>query len=73
MVRRMGFRRWQKLHKLVYVTGVAGVVHYWWSVKSDIRSPLMYALILTVLLGWRIAAKIKARAKIALPKAPSLA
>jgi len=72
-VRRMGFKRWQKLHKLIYVTAVAGVVHYWWLVKSDIRLPLMYAVILTVLLGWRIAAKIKAKAKAGHAKAPSLA
>jgi methionine sulfoxide reductase heme-binding subunit len=52
-VRRLGFRNWQKLHRLAYVAAVAGVVHFWWLVKSDIREPLLYAVILTVLLALR--------------------
>jgi sulfoxide reductase heme-binding subunit YedZ len=53
-VRRLTFKRWKNLHKLVYLTAVAAVIHYWWLVKSDIRLPLMYAAIVTVLLGYRI-------------------
>jgi sulfoxide reductase heme-binding subunit YedZ len=53
MRRRLG-RRWQSLHNTVYVIGVLGVWHYWWQVKLDTAEPLVYALILTVLLGWRI-------------------
>ncbi|MEO8100085.1 MAG: protein-methionine-sulfoxide reductase heme-binding subunit MsrQ [Acidobacteriota bacterium] len=53
-VRRLGFKRWQKLHKLVYFSGVAGVLHYWWLVKSDVRLPAMYGGILAILLGVRI-------------------
>jgi methionine sulfoxide reductase heme-binding subunit len=54
MVRRMGGKAWQRLHRLVYAIAVFGVVHYWWLVKKDIRQPLLYALILAVLLGIRL-------------------
>jgi sulfoxide reductase heme-binding subunit YedZ len=53
MRRRLG-RRWQQLHNGVYAVGILGVWHYWWQVKQDIREPLIYALVLTVLLGYRI-------------------
>jgi sulfoxide reductase heme-binding subunit YedZ len=53
-VRRLGFKRWKQVHRLVYLAAVAGVIHYWWLVKSDIRLPLMYAAIVTVLLGYRV-------------------
>jgi sulfoxide reductase heme-binding subunit YedZ len=46
--------RWKKLHQLVYLIAVLGVVHFWWLVKKDIREPLMYALVLALLLGIRI-------------------
>lgn len=52
MMRRLG-RRWQKLHRLVYVAAVLGVWHFWWQVKADIREPLLYAAMLAVLLGYR--------------------
>ena len=51
--RRMG-RNWQTLHYAVYVIGILGVWHYWWQVKKDITEPLIYAAILSVLLGLRI-------------------
>ena len=54
MIRRLGGRRWQALHRLVYVGAVAGVVHYWWSVKADVRDPQMYAGVVTVLMAFRI-------------------
>jgi sulfoxide reductase heme-binding subunit YedZ len=50
--RRMG-RKWQTLHNAVYAVGLLGVWHYWWQVKKDITEPLIYAVILTVLLGVR--------------------
>jgi len=53
-VRRLSFKRWKQLHRLVYVTAIAGVIHYWWLVKSDIRLPLMYAAIVTILLAYRV-------------------
>ena len=52
-IRRLG-KKWTKLHRLIYVTGIAGVTHYIWLVKKDLRVPLIYAAILTVLLGYRI-------------------
>jgi sulfoxide reductase heme-binding subunit YedZ len=54
MVQRLGARRWQRLHRLVYLVAIGGVIHYWWLVKSDIREPLLYAAILAVLLGLRV-------------------
>jgi sulfoxide reductase heme-binding subunit YedZ len=54
MIRRLGGRRWNRLHTLVYATGVLGVVHYWWLVKADIRSPLTYAAVVIVLLACRV-------------------
>lgn len=51
--RRLG-RNWQKIHNSAYVIGILGVWHYWWQVKQDIREPLIYAIILAVLLGYRL-------------------
>lgn len=51
-------RRWQQLHRLIYVSAVAGVVHYWWLVKADITQPAIYGAILAVLLGYRLLAKL---------------
>jgi len=50
---RLGGRRWQTLHRAVYVSALAGVIHYKWLVKSDIRLPVMYGLILLLLLSLR--------------------
>ncbi len=54
MVRRLGGKRWQALHRLVYVTAVGGVIHYWWLVKKDLTQPIIYAILLSLLLGYRI-------------------
>ena len=54
--RRMG-RRWQEMHNLVYVIGIISVWHYWWQVKLDTTEPIIYAAVLLVLLGYRIARK----------------
>jgi sulfoxide reductase heme-binding subunit YedZ len=54
MVRRLGGRRWQRLHRLVYFIAAGGVLHYLWLVKSDIREPVLYGLILMALLGYRL-------------------
>jgi sulfoxide reductase heme-binding subunit YedZ len=61
MMRRLG-RRWQKLHRLVYVIAILGVWHYYWQVKSDVREPLIYAAILAVLLGYRLYKQQRKRA-----------
>ena len=52
MIRRLG-RRWQQLHRLVYVAGLTAVIHFWWVVKADFREPRLFALALCVLLGFR--------------------
>jgi sulfoxide reductase heme-binding subunit YedZ len=53
MMRRLG-RRWQKLHRLVYVIAGLGVWHFYWQVKKDILEPSIYIFILAVLLGYRL-------------------
>ena len=54
-IRRLGGRNWQRLHRLIYLTGIAGVVHYWWRVKADTLHPLIYAILVALLLGYRLA------------------
>jgi methionine sulfoxide reductase heme-binding subunit len=61
MVKRLGGKRWAKLHRLVYLAAVAGVVHFWLLVKSDVRLPLTFAFILFLLLGYRVLIKIDNR------------
>jgi methionine sulfoxide reductase heme-binding subunit len=51
-IRRLG-RRWQMLHRLVYLSAAAGVVHYIWLVKADLRAPLAYAATLVLLMALR--------------------
>ena len=53
MMRRLG-KRWQKLHRLVYVIAILGVWHFYWQVKLDVLEPIIYALVLAVLLGTRV-------------------
>jgi sulfoxide reductase heme-binding subunit YedZ len=54
MIRRLGGRRWNQLHRLIYVTASAGVIHYWWLVKADIRRPITYGVVVGLLLAFRI-------------------
>ena len=53
-IRRLGGKRWQLLHRAIYVTAIAGVIHYYWLVKSDVRKPLEYAFLVALLLLWRL-------------------
>jgi sulfoxide reductase heme-binding subunit YedZ len=53
-IRRLGGKRWNRLHRLVYLTGILGPLHYWWLVKADVRRPLAYAAAGTLLLGARV-------------------
>jgi sulfoxide reductase heme-binding subunit YedZ len=62
-IRRMGGKRWQLLHRLIYLSAAAGVVHFIWLVKADLRRPLTYGAILSVLLAYRLAAWLVARAR----------
>jgi sulfoxide reductase heme-binding subunit YedZ len=57
-IRRLGGKRWQALHRLVYVTAMFGVVHYWWLVKADISRPLAYGAIVALLLAARLASRV---------------
>jgi methionine sulfoxide reductase heme-binding subunit len=57
MVRRLGGKRWNLLHKLVYLAGIAGVLHFWLLVKSDTRLPLTFGFILLLLLAHRLFVK----------------
>jgi sulfoxide reductase heme-binding subunit YedZ len=60
-IRRLGGKRWQMLHRLIYLSAIAGVVHYYWLVKSDIRLPLFYAVIVALLLGFRVILAVRSR------------
>jgi sulfoxide reductase heme-binding subunit YedZ len=57
MVKRLGGKGWARLHRLVYLAAIAGVVHFWMLVKSDTRLPLTFGFILLFLLGYRLFAK----------------
>jgi sulfoxide reductase heme-binding subunit YedZ len=54
MIKRLGGKRWNRLHKLIYVAGIAGALHFWLLVKSDTRLPLTFAFVLLLLLGHRL-------------------
>jgi methionine sulfoxide reductase heme-binding subunit len=53
-IRFMGGRAWQRLHRLVYASAIAAVIHFWWKVKADTSQPRIYAIILAVLLLYRV-------------------
>jgi sulfoxide reductase heme-binding subunit YedZ len=69
-IKRLGGKRWARLHRAVYVAAIGGVVHYWMLVKSDVTLPFRFALLLALLLGYRVLAsymKPKAPARVVLP------
>jgi sulfoxide reductase heme-binding subunit YedZ len=57
-IRMLGGRLWRMLHRLVYLSAAAGIVHYYWLVKSDIRLPLLYGMLAGVLLAYRAARRL---------------
>jgi sulfoxide reductase heme-binding subunit YedZ len=63
-IRRLKGRNWQRLHRLVYVAATAGVIHFWWlaATKADVREPVIYAGVLTLLLGYRAVTALRSRA-----------
>jgi sulfoxide reductase heme-binding subunit YedZ len=67
-IRKLGGKRWQTLHRLIYFSAAAGVIHYIWLVKADLKKPLEYGAVLGVLVLYRIAvwtaARIAAQSKI---------
>ncbi len=60
-IRKLGGKRWQALHRLIYFSAAAGVIHYIWLVKADLKKPLEYAAILTVLMLYRLIVWIGSR------------
>jgi methionine sulfoxide reductase heme-binding subunit len=54
MIQRLGGRRWQWLHRLIYVSAAAAIVHFTWAMKKDIHRPIEYGIVLAVLLGYRL-------------------
>jgi sulfoxide reductase heme-binding subunit YedZ len=67
-IRRLGGKRWQKLHRLIYLTAIAGVAHYYWLVKSDVRLPVLYGTLVGVELAYRVI--VSKRRRPAAPRAP---
>jgi sulfoxide reductase heme-binding subunit YedZ len=63
MIRRLGGRRWSQLHRLIYAAAIAGVVHFWWLVKSDVREPAVYAAVVGLLLTFRVVWAARKRAR----------
>ncbi len=59
MIKRLGGRRWQMLHRLVYAAGIGAVFHFYMMVKADVREPLIYAAILALLLGIRVVVRLR--------------
>jgi len=55
-IRKMGGKNWNQLHQLIYLSGIAAVVHFWWKVKADHRRPATYGAVLAALLLYRAAA-----------------
>jgi len=69
-IRRLGGKNWQRLHRLIYMTGILGVIHYIWLVKADLRKPLEYAFVLSLLLLYRIVMWVVETRKNAVPARP---
>jgi methionine sulfoxide reductase heme-binding subunit len=57
-IRRLGGKNWQRLHRLIYLTAIGGVVHYIWLVKADLRKPLEYGFVLSLLLLYRVGVRV---------------
>ncbi|HLY92011.1 MAG TPA: protein-methionine-sulfoxide reductase heme-binding subunit MsrQ [Candidatus Angelobacter sp.] len=60
-IRRLGGKRWRNLHRLIYLSAAAGVIHFIWLVKADLRRPLTYGALLMLLLGFRLLVWTRAR------------
>lgn len=67
MIVRLGGKNWQRLHRLIYVSATAGVVHYIWLVKKDVRVPVIFACVLGTLLLYRIVAGLWQRVRSSAP------
>ncbi|NIM89832.1 MAG: sulfoxide reductase heme-binding subunit YedZ [Candidatus Aminicenantes bacterium] len=67
MIARLGIKRWQWVHRPIYLAAIGGVIHYFWLVKRDIQRPLVYAIILGILLGYRLVMWTLSRSRSAPP------
>ena len=67
MIKRLGGKRWKALHKLIYIIGIAGVIHFWWLVKKDITEPVQFASVLALLLGFRLVKAMQSKRKLGKP------
>ena len=63
-IRRLGGKRWQRLHRLIYFSAALGVIHYYWLVKSAVLRPLTYGAIVAVLLLWRLFASFSRKTQL---------
>ncbi|WP_395742881.1 sulfite oxidase heme-binding subunit YedZ [Prosthecobacter sp.] len=68
MIKKLGGQRWTQLHRMTYYVAIGGVLHYWAIVKSDVTYPLFFAVVLALLLGWRMVMSMK-KARGAAPRA----
>ena len=64
MIRWLGARRWVALHRLIYLIGPLAVLHFWWMVKRDITEPAIYAIVLALLLGYRLKKRLEERQRL---------
>ena len=72
-IRKLGGKRWQWLHRLVYLSAFAGIAHFWWLVKPGVRSPVLITIVFWILLGARpVLSWLEARRKAALPRRTSV-
>ena len=69
-IRRLGGKNWQRLHRGIYFTGILAVVHYVWLVKADLRKPIEYGFVLSVLLLYRVAVWVSEKRKVPAISAP---
>lgn len=72
MIRRLG-KRWQQLHRWVYIAAIAAVIHFYWLVKADITRPAQYGAVLALLLGYRLVVKLRQRTGVKFRAKPSAA
>jgi sulfoxide reductase heme-binding subunit YedZ len=70
-IRRLGGRRWQTLHRAIYLAAICGVIHYYWLVKSDVRKPIFYGVLVAALLLWRLADWLRKRSAAVPVKVPA--
>ena len=70
-IKRMGGKRWNRLHRLIYVAAVTGTIHYLWAVKKDTLFPVIYFIVFALLLGYRVVGA--ARGRRAWPRRPRAA